>query len=57
MQRHYTIPTIGQHPRGESNLALDLRTVACRRHTPRMFITDQYPGQESNLGLLLRTEP
>ena len=54
MQRHYTIPTSSQHPREESNLTLDLRTVACHRHTPRTCFTDQYPGQESNLGLDLR---
>src|SRR5262249_8005484 len=43
IQSHYTIPTIGrpcgQHPREESNLTLDLRTVACRRHTPRTTIS------------------
>ena len=29
MQGHYTIPTIAQHPRQESNLIYDLRKVAC----------------------------
>ena len=53
MQRHYTIPTGSQHPREESNPSSTF-TVACRRHTPRMSLTNQYPGQESNLGLDLR---
>jgi hypothetical protein len=29
MQSHYTIPTINQYPRQESNLICDLRKVAC----------------------------
>ena len=29
MQSHYTIPTIPQHPRQESNLIYDLRKVVC----------------------------
>ena len=57
MQSHYTMPTISQHPREESNLTLDVRTVACHRHTPRTRTVNQYPGQELNLDLLLRREP
>src|SRR5690348_905096 len=45
MQRHYTIPTSSQYPREESNLNLDLRTVVCLHHTPRMSAVPQ-PGLE-----------
>lgn len=49
MQSHYTISTImppvayapgsAQYPCEESNLTLDLRTVACLRDTPRINST------------------
>jgi hypothetical protein len=83
MQSHYTISTIGQYPRQESNLICDLRKVACEPahsedvHLPLQWtrresnphyrharpasshwttgpLTNQYSGQESNLGLDLR---
>jgi hypothetical protein len=46
-----------QHPREESNLALDLRTVACLRHTPRMSLPTQFRGLGSNQRQRVQSPP
>jgi hypothetical protein len=49
MQSHYTIPTIGQYPRQESNLICDLRKVACgRAHSEDVVAENQSEIRESN---------
>ncbi len=49
MQSHYTIPTIGQHPRQESNLVYDLRKVACDpAHPGDVVAANQSEIGESN---------
>ena len=57
MQSHYTIPTIGQYPRQESNLICDLRKVTCEPAHSEDIGLEQHPGQESNLDLPFRRGP
>jgi hypothetical protein len=45
-----------QYPREESNLALDLRAVACLRHTPRMSST-KFRGLGSNQRQRVQSPP
>ncbi len=62
MQRHYTIPTIGPLPasipvRSRTSPSTFARSRATGTLRGQACAMDQYPGQESNLDLLLRTEP
>ena len=49
----YTGNALEQYLRQESNLACDLRRIACIRHTPEMSLV-QYPRLELNQDLHLR---
>ena len=49
----YTGSVLKQYLRQESNLACDLRRIACLQHTPEMLPV-QYPSLELNQDLHLR---
>ena len=55
MQSHYTIPTINQHPRQESNLICDLRKVACEpAHSEDVHVPFQWTYRDSNPNCTVR---